>query len=287
MESSTSGQRGGGRKSRWLAIPAAGAIVIGGVAISTFADASPAARMDPVTVKPDATQVEPEVLAAVGAAEAKAAAQGKPLDEKTATIVENLGSPDTTPGGSVAGVVADAKGAPMSGAGVVLMDTDGNLMAETVTDGAGKYRVTSLQSGPYVLQVLPSAKDSAKWARTWYPADPSFLRANVLTVTDVGTTANVSVQPGAAVDMSVTGQGKPVAGATVQVCGESYLDCQTAKSDSKGKVAFAGLPGTALRVAVTTTDGSRYEFASLASSAGANKITLDTANGKLVAKGKS
>lgn len=287
MQSTRTRQRGGGRRALWLAIPAAAAAAVGGVAISGIADASPAARVDPVTIKPEATQVEPEVLAALGAAEAKAAAKGQPLDEKTATIVENLGDPDTTPSASVAGVVANAKGVPMAGADVVLMDTDGNLMAEARTDAAGKYKVTSLQAGPYVVQVLPSAKDSAKWSRTWYPADPSFLRADVLTVTDAGATANVSVQPGASVDIAVTSQRKPLAGATVQVCGESYMDCQTSKSDSKGKVALAGLPVTSLRVAVTTTGGTRYEFGSQIKSAGATKITLDTVDGKLVAKGKS
>jgi hypothetical protein len=262
-------------------------VVLAGVSVSTFADASPAERFDPVTTKPDATQVEPEVLAALRAAETKAAAEGVPVDEKSETIAENLGNPDVTPAASVSGVVANANGVPMRGADVVLMDTDGNLMAQTLTDASGKYRITSVQSGPYVIQVLPSAGDSSRWARTWYPADPSFLRADVVNVPDAGATANVSVQRGASLGVKVATGGRSLSGATVQVCGESFLDCQAGKADSKGKIALSGVPLSSLRISVTTVAGDRYEFTSAVTSPGATTVTLDTLNGKLVAKGKS
>jgi len=242
-------------------------------------------ELEPITSKPRPTQVEPEVLAGLRAAKAAAAAKRQSLDLKTATMADNLGDPDTDPSARVAGRVVKPNGRPLADAAVVLMDTNGNLMAEGHTDFAGWYEVTALQEGPYVVQVLPSARDAALWARTWYPANRSFLRAEVLNLTGAGATADVRVQPGARVNLTVAAKGKPVVGATVQVCGESYLDCQAATSDAKGKVKLMGLPVTPLRVAVTTTGGTRYEFSSEIKSAGANQIRLDTVNGKLVAKG--
>ena len=280
---------GWSRKLRWIVTCTAGAVAMGGVAISSFAGDSVVLRVGPVTVKPPATQVEPEVLASLRAAKSMAATEGRrslSMDKRAVTLLNNLGNPDTDPYARVTGTVVNAKGWPMADAAVVLMDTNGDLMAETQTDFAGRYEVTSLQEGPYVVQVLPSAKDSAQWARTWYPEARSFLRADVLTVTNAGAMANVSVQPGARVDLTVVAQGKPVVGATVQVCGESYLDCQAATSDAKGTVSLVGLPVTPLRVAVTTTGGTRYEFVSAVKSVGANPIRLDTMNGTLVAKGQ-
>lgn len=241
----------------------------------------------PVTKKPRPTQVEPEVLAGLRAAEERAASKRQFLDHKTATMAENLDFPNTEPYATVAGRVVRANGRPMADASVVLMDTNGNLMAQGHTDFSGWYEVTSLQEGPYVVQVLPSARDAAMWARTWYPANRSFLRAEVLDVTGAGTTADVTVQRGARLFLTVVDKRKPVVGATVEVCGESYLDCQTATSNARGTVALVGLPVSPLRVAVTTTGGSRYEFGSAITSAGVNRVRLDTMKGKLVAQGIS
>ncbi|QVL50031.1 MAG: carboxypeptidase regulatory-like domain-containing protein [Thiocapsa sp.] len=258
----------------------------------------------PVTKKPRPTQVEPEVLAGLRAAEERAASKRQFLDHKTATmaenlgfsstdsyataaatIAENLGFPNTDPDATVAGRVMMANGRPMADAAVVLMDTNGNLMAQGHTDVSGWYEVASLQEGPYVMQVLPSARDAARWARTWYPANRSFLRAEVLEVTGAGTTADVTVQRGARLFLTVVEKRKPVTGATVQVCGESYHDCQAATSNARGTVALVGLAVSPVRIAVTTTDGSRYEFTSELRSAGLNRIRLNTVKGKLVATG--
>lgn len=242
-------------------------------------------RLDPVTVKPPPTQVEPEVLQMLRDEGDLAVMTSRAISGKTATLAEKLGFPDTHPHAAVAGAVTDAKGKPLAGAAVVLRDTIGRLMAETVTDADGRYAVESLQNGPYVIEVLPSAKQAAKWAHTWFPADRSFLRADVVDVTDAGATADVTVQPAARLKLIITDKGKPLAGATVEVCGESYHDCQAATANGRGRVNFAGWPVTPLRVAVTTTGGMRYEFSSTVTSAGANRIRLDTVNGKLVAIG--
>lgn len=182
------------RRLRWTVTFTTGVIAIGGVTISSFADDSVVLRVGPVKPKPPATQVEPEVLASLRTAKHIAASEGRTVDKRAATVLNNLGNPDTDPYATVTGTVVNAKGWPMADAAVVLMDTNGNLMAETQTDFAGRYEVTSLQEGPYVVQVLPSAKDAVKWARTWYPENRSFLRADVLTVTNAGAIANVSVR---------------------------------------------------------------------------------------------
>ncbi len=248
--------------------------------------AADAAKLDPITIKPPPTQVEPEVLQMLRAEGDMAVMTSRAISGKTATLAEKLGFPETHPHAAVAGAVTDVKGKPLPGAAVVLRDSIGRLMAETVTDADGHYAVESLQNGPYVVEVLPTAKQAGQWARTWYPADRSFLRADVVDVTDAGATADVTVQPAAKLKLIVTDKGKPLAGASVQVCGESYLDCQTAKANAKGRVIFGGLPVSPLRIAVTTTGGSRYEYTSAITTAGPNRIRLDARDGLLVAKGE-
>ncbi len=265
--------------------------VLMGVAVCLLAttamaqDISSMGELEPITKKPRPTQVEPEVLASLRAAKANAAAKRQFLDHKTVAMANNLGWPDTEPYATVAGRVVKPNGRPMADAAVVLMDTNGNLMAQGHTDFSGWYEVTELQEGPYVIQVVPSARDAAWWAQTWYPANRSFLRAEVLDVRSSGTNADVTVQRGTRLFVTLVDARRPVAGAAVKVCGESYLDCQAATSDERGRVVFTGMPVSPVRIAVTTTAGSRYEFASEIRSAGRTILRLDTENGKLVARG--
>jgi uncharacterized protein YfaS (alpha-2-macroglobulin family) len=247
--------------------------------------AADAAKLDPITIKPPPTQVEPEVLQMLRDEGDMAVMTSRAISGKTATLAEKLGFPDPHPHAAVAGTVRDARGKPLPGAAVVLRDTIGNLMAEMVTDAEGHYQVESLQNGPYVVEVLPTFRQATKWSRTWFPADRSFLRADVLNVTGAGAIADVTVLPGANVHLKLVAQGKPLAGAMVKVCGESYHDCQAAKANTKGRVIFLGLPVSPLRIAVAATSGSTYEFTTAISSAGAKNIKLDMSKGKLIAMG--
>ena len=56
--------------------------------------------------------------------------------------------------GILSGTVMDASGAIVAGTNVALMDENGKTVAQTTTDGSGRYEVSSLASGNYTLNFV-------------------------------------------------------------------------------------------------------------------------------------
>jgi len=56
--------------------------------------------------------------------------------------------------GILSGTVTDASGAIVAGTNVTLMDESGKAVAQTTTDGSGRYEVSSLASGNYTLNFV-------------------------------------------------------------------------------------------------------------------------------------
>jgi Carboxypeptidase regulatory-like domain len=128
---------------------------------------------------------------------------------KHSTISEVL-----APGASITGKVTlgTSAGKPLSGMCVYATSRDGSVFSQTSTGRNGAYRVTSLGTGKYQLQIGPGCNNDANYTSTVVSART--------TAGKVTRGRNAVLQPGAVISGTVTDvHGNPVAGMCVELAG--------------------------------------------------------------------
>ncbi|MEZ0165882.1 MMPL family transporter [Kineococcus sp. LSe6-4] len=124
------------------------------------------------------------------------------------------------------GVLRSAAG-PVAGAVLTLLDVQGAVVATSRTDSEGRYRITDLLAGSYVLSVLSSA---------FRPVAQNLVVDHGDVELDVTLSAG-----GRLVGTVATGDGSPVAEASVTVVDEGGAVVDTATTDGDGTFAVEDL----------------------------------------------
>lgn len=209
-----------------------GCTVLVGVSLAQTGFA--AQRSQPSTVSRIEGERRPEALAGVAAV---AAASASAVPALTGAV---------TAGGrtSVQGYLVEA------------FTSDGNFVADTTTDAAGRYSFPTLQAGRYLVRVSGPAAGPAPWAMAW-AGGATMQEARVLLVEASGQTADVSLAPAA----TLTGEVRGVpTGSEVRVCGPSFLDCRFAPTDAVGRFSITGLAAGVDSIVVHPVGGADLAF---------------------------
>lgn len=185
---------------------------------------------------PKVTQIDPEQLAEVGPAQSPSLRRPARGLAGLAAVAAAAASPGATD--ALSGVVKGTNGAVVPGYLVEAFTSDGNFIADTTTDAAGRYAFPTLQAGPYKVRVSGPSQGAALWAMGWAGGSTSMAKARVLVVGPSAQTVDVTLPRAATVTGIVSAV--PV-GSEVRVCAGSFLDCRFTLTNASGRFTIAGL----------------------------------------------
>ncbi|WP_377890517.1 collagen binding domain-containing protein [Alkalihalobacillus sp. R86527] len=133
--------------------------------------------------------------------------------------------------GNLAGTVTSG-GSPVAGAKVAISNNIGQEILATTTDAAGEYTLNNVQPGHYILTVTADGYQSQSIGKDVISNDTS--------------TENFALAPNpGTVEGTVTSDGAPIAGATVDIIGSTGLVVASATTDAAGQCVINRLaPGS-------------------------------------------
>lgn len=173
---------------------------------------------------------------------------GEPMEEIADRVAIDYGTAATGIDAKLAdssiimGTVKDSKGVAVSGADVIVYETNtGNWAAYTDTDASGFFRTRDLKPGKYDVYI--SGNSELNLLGQWYSGGTRQSDATQVTVAkSTPTTINVTLAKGSVVSGKVTGPGNtPLAGAYVSVWDANGAGNQ-AITKADGTYSIGGLP---------------------------------------------
>lgn len=172
----------------------------------------------------------------VAAGQSGFAAQNPALPHVTQVDPAQLSAAVAT-SGTIAGTVTGS-GRAVAGYRAEAFTTNGNFIADAVTDAAGRYSITGLQSGTYRVRFSGPNSGPAPWAMAWVGGAASMTASPVVTVGSTPITVDIRLTRAATVTGSVA---STPAGSEVRVCGQSFLDCRVTTTAGNGRFTINGL----------------------------------------------
>jgi carboxypeptidase family protein len=127
-------------------------------------------------------------------------------------------------GGGISGLVTDARGRPVSGACVRVLDDNGD---STVTSASGSYRLVGIATGRYLVEIGGGCGNSGSLAPQFYPDQAYTQSAQLVRFRPDTVTLGIDarLQPGATITGKVTDtSGRPVARACALALGTGVVN---------------------------------------------------------------
>ncbi len=164
--------------------------------------------------------------------------------------------------GTVTGTVTDASTkAAIEGIEVCARRHSGEYVGACATTGAGgKYTISGLSVGEYVVEFLPGSSSTLDYAPQYYNGHASFSEANLVSVTSGGTASeiNAALLPGGEISGKVTDAATKAALSGAKVCASETANefaARCATTNGSGEYTITALPRGQYRVQFSLTSG--------------------------------